>query len=93
VANAAGTAEAADLLDAQGGKPVAAADRTATGKEHFELLDGLRGTAAMLVVLFHIQGITELGWREGHSSSRPACGRFLLCVVTLGSLDQGSGFC
>ncbi|WBO22826.1 acyltransferase family protein [Sphingomonas abietis] len=36
----------------------AAPDRTATGKEHFEVLDGLRGTAAMLVVLFHIQGIT-----------------------------------
>jgi len=35
-----------------------APDRTATGKAHFEVLDGLRGTAAMLVVLFHIQGIT-----------------------------------
>ncbi len=58
MANAAGTAQAADLLDARGGKPVAAADRTATGKEHFEVLDGLRGAAAMLVVLFHIQGIT-----------------------------------
>jgi peptidoglycan/LPS O-acetylase OafA/YrhL len=33
-------------------------DRTADGKEHFEVLDGLRGSAAMLVVLFHIQGIT-----------------------------------
>ena len=33
-------------------------DRTATGKAHFEVLDGLRGTAAILVVLFHIQGIT-----------------------------------
>ncbi len=37
-----------------------APDRTATGKEHFEVLDGLRGTAAMLVVLFHIQGITVM---------------------------------
>jgi peptidoglycan/LPS O-acetylase OafA/YrhL len=35
-----------------------APDKTATGKEHFEVLDGLRGTAALLVVLFHIQGIT-----------------------------------
>ncbi|MEP9358719.1 acyltransferase [Sphingomonas sp. KR3-1] len=35
-------------------------DRTATGKEHFEVLDGLRGTAALLVVLFHIQGITVM---------------------------------
>lgn len=30
----------------------------APSKEHFEILDGLRGVAAMLVVLFHIQGIT-----------------------------------
>jgi peptidoglycan/LPS O-acetylase OafA/YrhL len=37
-----------------------APDQTATGKEHFEVLDGLRGTAAMLVVLFHIQGITVM---------------------------------
>lgn len=33
-------------------------DVTMTGKEHFEVLDGLRGSAAILVVLFHIQGIT-----------------------------------
>ena len=37
-----------------------APDRTVTGKAHFETLDGLRGTAALLVVLFHIQGITVL---------------------------------
>ena len=35
-------------------------DRTGTGKPHFETLDGLRGTAALLVVAFHIQGITVL---------------------------------
>lgn len=35
----------------------AAPDRTATGKAHFEVLDGLRGSAALLVVLFHIQGM------------------------------------
>ncbi|MCT8003893.1 acyltransferase [Sphingomonas sanguinis] len=29
-------------------------------KPHFEVLDGLRGTAALLVVAFHIQGITVL---------------------------------
>lgn len=29
------------------------ADRTASGKEHFEVLDGLRGSAAFLIVLFH----------------------------------------
>jgi peptidoglycan/LPS O-acetylase OafA/YrhL len=40
----------------------AAVDRTAAGKEHFEVLDGLRGSAALLVVLFHIQGIT-VGWQ------------------------------
>ncbi|WP_442681116.1 acyltransferase family protein [Sphingomonas sp. ASY06-1R] len=37
-----------------------APDRTAGGKAHFEILDGLRGTAALLVVAFHIQGITVL---------------------------------
>src|ERR1700684_834689 len=30
------------------------ADRTSSGKEHFEVLDGLRGTAAFLIVLFHL---------------------------------------
>src|SRR6476646_7166149 len=29
-------------------------DTTSTGKQHFEVLDGLRGSAAFLVVLFHI---------------------------------------
>src|SRR6202522_895265 len=28
-------------------------DRTSGGKEHFEVLDGLRGSAAFLIVLFH----------------------------------------
>ena len=28
-------------------------DRTSSGKEHFEVLDGLRGTAAFLIVIFH----------------------------------------
>lgn len=35
-------------------------DATSAGKTHFEVLDGLRGTAALLVVAFHIQGITVL---------------------------------
>jgi peptidoglycan/LPS O-acetylase OafA/YrhL len=47
-----------DVPAAERGRPAATPDRTAAGKEHFEVLDGLRGTAAMLVVLFHIQGIT-----------------------------------
>ena len=33
-------------------------ETTATGKQHFAVLDGLRGTAALLVVIFHVQGIT-----------------------------------
>ena len=32
-------------------------DRTGGGKEHFEVLDGMRGSAAFLVVAFHIIGI------------------------------------
>ena len=32
-------------------------DRTSSGKVHFEVLDGLRGSAAFLVVAFHIIGI------------------------------------
>src|ERR1700748_1091673 len=28
-------------------------DRTSSGKEHFEVLDGLRGSAAFLIVVFH----------------------------------------
>ena len=30
------------------------ADRTSSGKEHFEVLDGLRGSAAFLIVSFHL---------------------------------------
>src|SRR6204780_4912905 len=29
-------------------------DRTGSGKEHFEVLDGLRGSAAFLIVIFHL---------------------------------------
>ncbi|WP_395398135.1 acyltransferase [Novosphingobium sp. BL-8A] len=58
MAEAAGQLGAATMSGAQRYAPTAAPDRTATGKVHFEVLDGLRGTAAMLVVLFHIQGIT-----------------------------------
>jgi peptidoglycan/LPS O-acetylase OafA/YrhL len=29
-------------------------DRTSSEKEHFEVLDGLRGSAAFLIVLFHV---------------------------------------
>src|SRR5271155_3483362 len=29
-------------------------DRTSSGKQHFEVLDGLRGSAAFLIVLFHV---------------------------------------
>jgi peptidoglycan/LPS O-acetylase OafA/YrhL len=38
-------------------------DATATGKPHYEVLDGLRGTAAIMVVLFHIMGM-PIGWAD-----------------------------
>lgn len=44
---------------AQAGVP----DRTASGKEHYEVLDGLRGTAAIMVVLFHIMGM-PIAWAD-----------------------------
>src|ERR1700754_1251897 len=36
-------------------------DRTSTGKEHFEVLDGLRGSAAILIVIFHVFNYS-FGW-------------------------------
>ena len=39
------------------------ADLTASGKQHFEVLDGLRGSAAILVVLFHIMGM-PIAWED-----------------------------
>jgi peptidoglycan/LPS O-acetylase OafA/YrhL len=38
-------------------------DTTVTGKAHYEVLDGLRGSAAILVVLFHIMGMT-VSWAD-----------------------------
>src|ERR1700748_2202416 len=35
--------------------------RTSTGKEHFEVLDGLRGSAAILIVIFHVFN-HSFGW-------------------------------
>ncbi len=49
--------DAQHSLHGDDGQPPATGT-TSTGKQHFEVLDGMRGTAAMLVVLFHIQGIT-----------------------------------
>jgi len=63
MAHAAPTADLADPRRTDAGSVDTAPDRTATGKQHFEVLDGLRGTAAMMVVLFHIQGIT-LFWDD-----------------------------
>src|SRR5271155_1552251 len=34
--------------------PAMSADLTSSGKEHFEVLDGLRGSAAFLIVIFHL---------------------------------------
>ena len=42
---------------------VPAPDHTATGKAHYEVLDGLRGSAAVMVVLFHIMGMT-VSWAD-----------------------------
>ena len=36
----------------------AVVDRTSSGKEHFEVLDGLRGSAAFLIVIFHLFNYT-----------------------------------
>lgn len=36
-------------------------DATSTGKPHYEVLDGLRGTAAVMVVIFHIMGM-PIAW-------------------------------
>lgn len=41
----------------------AAPDLTAQGKPHYEVLDGLRGTAAVMVVLFHIMGM-PIAWAD-----------------------------
>ena len=38
-------------------------DRTGSGKPHYEVLDGLRGSAAVMVVLFHIMGMT-VSWAD-----------------------------
>lgn len=50
------SATTADVHDAP--QAIEAPAATSTGKEHFEVLDGMRGSAALLVVLYHIQGIT-----------------------------------
>jgi peptidoglycan/LPS O-acetylase OafA/YrhL len=42
------------------------ADRTTTGKEHFEVLDGLRGSAAILIVIFHVFNYS-FGWNTSLS--------------------------
>jgi len=51
------------MADADSVAAVVHPDRTATGKPHYEVLDGLRGTAAVVVVLFHIMGM-PIGWSD-----------------------------
>ena len=46
-------------------------DRTSTGKEHFEVLDGLRGSAAILIVIFHVFNYS-FGWDTPLSLMRHA---------------------
>jgi len=48
---------------ADGTEAIARPDRTASGKPHYEVLDGLRGTAAVMVVLFHIMGM-PIAWSD-----------------------------
>jgi len=47
------------------------ADRTSSGKEHFEVLDGLRGSAAFLIVIFHLFNYS-FGWDNSLSLVRHA---------------------
>jgi peptidoglycan/LPS O-acetylase OafA/YrhL len=47
------------------------ADRTSSGKEHFEVLDGLRGSAAFLIVIFHLFNYS-FGWDTSLSLVRHA---------------------
>jgi hypothetical protein len=46
-------------------------DRTSSGKEHFEVLDGLRGSAAFLIVIFHPFNYS-FGWNTALSLVRHA---------------------
>jgi hypothetical protein len=46
-------------------------DRTSSGKEHFEVFDGLRGSAAFLIVIFHPFNYS-FGWNTALSLVRHA---------------------
>jgi peptidoglycan/LPS O-acetylase OafA/YrhL len=50
-----------DALIQQKTGDVVRPDRTSSGKEHFEVLDGLRGSAAILIVIFHAFNYS-FGW-------------------------------
>ena len=50
-----------DALIQQKSGDVVRPDRTSSGKEHFEVLDGLRGSAAILIVIFHAFNYS-FGW-------------------------------
>ena len=41
--------------------PAINSDRTSSGKEHFEVLDDLRGSAAFLIIIFHLFNYS-FGW-------------------------------
>ena len=57
-------------------------DRTSSGKEHFEVLDGLRGSAAFLIVIFHVFNYS-FGFRGPWAlvTTRVSRSRFLLRTV------------
>jgi hypothetical protein len=45
-------------------------DRTSSGKKHFEVVDGLRGSAAFLIVIFHLFNYS-IGWNTALSLVHP----------------------
>ena len=60
-------------------------DRTSSGKEHFEVFDGFRGSAAFLIVIFHPFNYS-FGWNTALSLVRHA---YLAVDFFFGLSDPG----